>query len=411
MSEVEAALLEEPPRQFDRERLPPPRRPDAAFTILDITKYFAATSGGIRTYLLRKAAYVEAHPALRQVLVVPGTASGFTETDGVRCYHLRGPAIPSQRPYRFLLNAGTVRRILTHERPDLVEVGSPFLVPWVVRWANRQARIPLVWFSHSVFPRMAAPDPARASRTARGLERLGWSYVRRLSRGFRATLVGSEATARLLRDAGVRDVRAVPLGVELDRFRPERRAERGAVPLEGRYALFVGRVAREKALDTVLRAWPIVEARTGVRLVIVGDGPSRRYYRAMDEAAGVTWLPHERNRDRLADLLAGADLYVAPGPVETFGLSAVEALASGTPVVSVDQGAVADHVIASGAGATYPVGDSAGMAEAASGILRAPRPPLAARARAYAERHCGWEPALDRLFDLYRQVAGGEHAR
>ena len=50
---------------------PPEHRPEAELTVLDITKYFAATAGGIRTYLTEKARYVQAHPWLRQVLVVP----------------------------------------------------------------------------------------------------------------------------------------------------------------------------------------------------------------------------------------------------------------------------------------------------------------------------------------------------
>jgi Glycosyltransferase len=82
------------------------------------------------------------------------------------------------------------------------------------------------------------------------------------------------------------------------------------------------------------------------------------------------WLPFVSDRDLTADLLAAADLYVAPGPAETFGLSALEAMAAGIPVLSVDRGGVADRIRVSGAGALYPTGDSHALAEAAIRLLQ-----------------------------------------
>jgi alpha-1,6-mannosyltransferase len=58
--------------------LPPPLRPDASLHVLDITKYFGSTTGGIRTYLMEKSAWVGRQPSLRQTLVVPGEADGVT---------------------------------------------------------------------------------------------------------------------------------------------------------------------------------------------------------------------------------------------------------------------------------------------------------------------------------------------
>src|SRR5208282_3300355 len=78
--------------------LPEKRRQQAELGVLDITKWFGETSGGVRTYLLQKARYVEARPDLRHVLVIPGARDAITAGNGVRCYRLRGPRIPTQRP-------------------------------------------------------------------------------------------------------------------------------------------------------------------------------------------------------------------------------------------------------------------------------------------------------------------------
>jgi alpha-1,6-mannosyltransferase len=171
--------------------------------------------------------------------------------------------------------------------------------------------------------------------------------------------------------------------------------------------VFLGRLAREKQLDVVLEAWPEVERRTGATLLLVGDGPARRRLEAHSESRRVVWLPFVSDRNLTADLLAAADLYVAPGPAETFGLSALEAMAAGIPVLSVDRGGVADRIRVSGAGALYPAGDPHALAEAAIRLLHGDLRSLGQTARRYAEEHHSWPAAFGRIFEVYREVLGG----
>ena len=106
----------------------------------------------------------------------------------------------------------------------------------------------------------------------------------------------------------------------------------------------------------------------------------------------------------LADLLAALDLYVAPGPIETFGLSAVEAMACGTPLLSVNRGGVADHVHASGAGRVYDIGQPASLTEQAVALLQEDLPALGRTASAHAAREHAWPAVFARLFAVYREV-------
>lgn len=390
--------------------LPAPVRPGAEFRILDITEFFGDTSGGVRTYLLQKARYVESRPSLRQVLMVPGAADAIHQTGGVRCYRLRGPAVPTQHPYRFMLATRSTARIVAHERPDLIEVGSTWLVPWLIRSANRALRIPTVWFYHSHFPRIVAPHPATAGWARRTASAAAWRYVQRLGKLVGATLAPCEGVARELEAAGLERVHRVTLGVDLERFHPDRRATAAetrrlhGLP-EGPLALYVGRFAREKDLDVLIAAWRDVQRQTGARLVLAGDGPSREWLRRRPGAADVLWLPFERDRDRLADLMAAVDLYVAPSPTETFGLAAHEALASGTPVVAAEPGGVAETVQRSGAGAVFPAGEAGPLAEAVTAVFRGDLSALGRRGRAYVEANHDWNTVFDRLFAVYRAVA------
>jgi alpha-1,6-mannosyltransferase len=389
--------------------LPPRLRPAARLGVLDITEFFGETTGGVRTYLLQKARYVQRRPELRQAIVVPGARDEILEASGVRCYRLHGPSVPTQKPYRFMLATRSTSRIVAHERPDLIEVGSTWFAPWLVHLATRRVDLPAVWFYHSNFPRVIAPWPDAAGSVRRHAAEFAWRYVRRLGRMVRATLAPSDFVARELEREGVERVVRVGLGVDLERFHPSRRAaaadtrRRHGLP-EGPLAIYVGRLAVEKEVDLLLTAWPEVERRTGARLVLVGDGPARRRLRRRAGSDRLFWLPFQRDRHRLADLLAAADLAIAPCSIETFGLSALEALSTGTPLLSADRGGVAETVGRSGAGATFASGDRGALTEAAVRLLQGDLAALGAAGRRYAEADHGWDAVLDRIFDVYRGI-------
>jgi alpha-1,6-mannosyltransferase len=397
---------------ISRIELPPRLRPGASLGVLDITEFFGETTGGVRTYLLQKARYVQRRAALRQTIVVPGARDEILEASGVRCYRLHGPSVPTQKPYRFMLATRSTSRIVAHERPDLIEVGSTWFAPWLVHLATRRMDVPAVWFYHSNFPRVIAPWPERAGGVRRAAADCAGRYVRRLGRMMRATLAPSDFVARELERVGVERVVRVGLGVDLERFHPTRRALAAETRLrhglpEGPLAMYVGRLAAEKEVELLLEAWPEVRRRTGAELVVVGDGPARRRLHRRPGSDRIHWLPFQADRDLLADLLAAADLVIAPCSIETFGLSALEALASGTPVLGADRGGVAETIAASGAGAVFAASDAGALAEQAERLLRGDLPELGARGRRYAEADHGWDAVLDRIFDVYRSVLAG----
>ena len=230
--------------------------------------------------------------------------------------------------------------------------------------------------------------------------------MRRLGRLVQATIAPTRAVVRELESAGVANVVHVPLGVDLDRFTPTRRARaeetrrRFGLP-EGPLAIYVGRMAAEKDIDLLLEGWLEVERRTGARLVLVGAGPALRWLRRTRGGTRATWLPYQRDRDLLADLYAAVDLYVAPGSAETFGLSAMEAMASGLPVLSVDRGGVSEAVSLSGAGRLYTSGDPGHLAELRHRSLRSgssrPRSPGSALCRGAPRLGRGARAAVRRL--------------
>jgi len=144
-------------------------------------------------------------------------------------------------------------------------------------------------------------------------------------------------------------------------------------------------------------------------LVVAGDGPRRRSLEARAAGAGlpVRFLRHVADRGLLARLLATADVVIAPGPVETFGLSALEALASGTSVVVSSRSALPEVVGPAGLAADD---DDAACADAVEQILRQDVTDRRRWAREQAERF-DWPTAVNGFLSAHGLSAPGTGAQ
>lgn len=129
----------------------------------------------------------------------------------------------------------------------------------------------------------------------------------------------------------------------------------------GGYALYVGRLSREKGIHTLLAAWDRLTGR--MPLTIVGDGPlAPLVRRAVAEQDTVTWLGHRDHAD-IRELLGGATCAIVPSACyETFGLVIAEAFARGTPVVAARLGALVELVQHGRTGLQFRPGDAADLA-------------------------------------------------
>ncbi|HEX8934026.1 MAG TPA: glycosyltransferase, partial [Pseudonocardiaceae bacterium] len=218
------------------------------------------------------------------------------------------------------------------------------------------------------------------------------------------TVVCTTAFAREEFDRiGSPNVVQVPLGVDLTTFAPSHRDTALRAELsQGAEALLVhcGRLSPEKhverSVDTVAE---LHESGARVRLVIAGDGPRRAALQRRARGLPVTFLGFVQGRSEVARLLATSDVSLAPGPHETFGLAALEALASGTPVV-VSRSSALREIIGPTCGAA--VADHApAFAGAVSRLLDAPEPFRRAAARTRAEEFT-WPAAVTGMLAALR---------
>ena len=338
-------------------------------------------SGGLKTALRQLGAgYLAA--GHEPVLIIPGPSESDEQTDQGRVITLPGPRLPGLGGYRVLLDRSRTAAVLRSVRPDRIEVSDRSTLRWLGRWARRR-HIPSMMVSHESLDglfRLFGPDSSR--RVADLLN------ARTAADHDRVVCTTRWAAAEFER-IGARNVVRVPLGVDLDRFSPARQdpamRRRWSAPDEV-LLVHCGRLAPEKKPRRSIAALAGLRA-SGVPavLVVAGDGPLRTALQSEAAARGlpVRFLGHVTDPDQLAALLATADVAIAPGPIETFGLAALESLASGTPVVVSSQSALPEVI--GEAGLAVP-GDGPAYADAIQTLLSHPERARRAAARHQAER-------------------------
>lgn len=131
----------------------------------------------------------------------------------------------------------------------------------------------------------------------------------------------------------------IPNGVDVDKYSPGPSLLKKQLQVD-RLFIYQGRVAPEKNLGALLKAWKQADMGPNCRLLIVGDGPLRPSLEPFyGPEYGIQWLGFEANEQRRIEILRGADVFILPSLVEGLSLSLLEAMACGVACVATDAGA------------------------------------------------------------------------
>jgi alpha-1,6-mannosyltransferase len=379
-------------------------RPAGAKTFCDLTQSWSDVGGGVRTYLLHKRRHILASTPHSHLMIVPGDRDEVVEEERAVTVTIASPRVPGSPHYRLMLRNGAVRAALERFRPDLIECQDAYNLPWAaIAYRRRHRETALVAAYMTDFPTVYVERPLSKFLTrpvAGVLARICYAYCGLLYRRFDAMFALSEnGGATKLRSLGIPQVDVVPLGVELGEFGPERRDRRlrrklGLAP-DQPLLVYVGRLDGEKKPDLVVDAFRRLPESLGAKLALIGEGPLKAEIAAIGDERIV--LPgYVKTRSELSRWLASADIYVSGMADETFGVSIVEAQASGLPVVGVAAGAMIDRVT-DAVGRLGRVGDAAAMAANILEVWNGDRADMAVRARACALEF-SWDSSMDALF-------------
>jgi len=369
--------------------------------IVQIANFFGPTSGGLRVALLElRARYLQS--GHRVTTIVPGATDTEVRVGRDTIITRRSPTLPASGGYRVLVRRSPISALLGELCPDLIELSDKSTLHWVPAWA-RSRSVPCVLFSHERTDAVLAGRVPRVVSLVPLVDRWNARMVRNVD-----LIVGASCFAieEYLRIDHPRIVR-VPLGFEASVFRPDARGPAAPRWPEGPVQLVsVGRFSREKDPTLAVETMRSLHERgVAAHLAMIGDGPMRSRLERRAGQLDITFAGHLHDRHELARLVASADVVLAPGPAETFGLAALEALACGTPLVVPERGALAE-LVGTGCGIVTS-SDGPSFASAVMSLLAGRR----AEQRNAAVRHAArysWDAAATRLLGEYRTLVVGD---
>jgi glycosyltransferase involved in cell wall biosynthesis len=359
------------------------------------TETFLPKIDGIVTILCQ--ALERLHERGHQVVLF-GPPGGPAHYAGAEIVGVGGPRLPLYPELRINLPKRWVWERLRAFQPDVVHVANPFFLgPFGMSYAQRLGK-PILASFHTDLARYAEHYGASFAAP------LIWAYLRTLHNRASLNLCPSTAILRDLRTQGFRRVRWWKRGVDITRFTPGPRDEAVRHRLSGGHpeeflVLYVGRHSPEKQLEILRDALFPAE---GVRLALVGDGPSRPKLEEHFRGTPTTFPGYMKGADLVAAYRA-ADLFLFPSTTETFGLVALEAMACRTPVIAARAGGVLDIVVEGVNGFTFDPAQPGQIGQRVRQLRDNPalREQMAENALIHA-RSRPWQATMDQLIDYYR---------
>ena len=375
--------------------------------VVVVTESFLPTLNGVTTSVCRVVECLSA--AGHQVSVLAPRPA--PERHGSVPVHTV-PSVPV-RSFPTGLPTAAVRQVLETVRPDVLHVASPFVLGARALHEADHLGIPAVAVYQTDMPSyLAQHGPGRLGT---GAAEAAWRWIRRVHGLADLTLAPSGATLAELAAHGVERTARWGRGVDSTLFHPSRRDRASAVRRElapgGEVVVgYVGRLAPEKELgrlDAVARV-------PGVRMLLVGDGPSRERTatRLAEAVASVPGRPNRpplllgpRSGEALADAYGAFDVFVHPGTRETFGQTLQEAAASGLPVVAPARGGPLDLVDDGRTGLLFDPDRPDDLADRVRALVEDPgaRRRMGAAGRASVEGRT-WAAVTDELVGHYERA-------
>ena len=308
--------------------------------IIHVANFYGPKSGGIKTTLhhLGLGYRSEGHEF---IYLIPGKKFLRESNEYGGCITLPSWVIPFSGGYRVIRSTRQVKSILQALKPDRLEVSDRFTLSCLGRWASHR-KIPAIVFSHETLKGLVK------SYFGFSLNKFVKWHNTKLASKFDYVVTTTDFASSEFNEIGTSNLVQIPLGVDLTNFSPERyNDELRTKMLKGGDVLLVhcGRLSPEKKPERSLQALrELLDRGVNARLVFIGSGPLHKKLYDSSRDIPVTFWGYVANKNLLAQMIASADISIAPGPIETFCLAALESLASGTPVVASNTSAVGEFL-------------------------------------------------------------------
>lgn len=382
--------------------------------LVDCNNFWSPSGGGVRRYHLEKMNYYKDRTDLKYVFIMHDTET-YTEQIGANAFieHLKVPKVPGETEYRYLVSKKAIEPLLVKIDPDIIEVGSPYFMPRIIEniIKSNSLKAKVYGFWHADFP--VTYVERFLNWLPYGLMKKGgavaWAFARKRYNKMNGVLVSSQIIMSRMAQQGIENVHFVPLGVDRSLFHDGRRNQSMIDELKAgvknRLVLFFPhRFCQEKGLRLLLEAYPLLckKLEHEPLLLLAGTGPDLNLAKgAAKKNPFIQYLGFIEDKEQMAAYYANADLGFALSKWETFGLSLVESLSCGLPLIAANDGASREHIEKSEAGIILQEYHAEALANAIADFVKhADKSEMKRKALSYAE-HFTWQKCFDRQRHIY----------
>jgi glycosyltransferase involved in cell wall biosynthesis len=364
--------------------------------IVYFTETFLPKIDGVVTRLTRTLDYLGelGHEAL---IFAPHNPP--SEYRGHRVINVPGLSFRPWYPELFLgLPRPRLGRELDRFEPDIVHVVNPMVLGLWGTAIAKQRNLPLLASYHMDILQYAVHLKLSL------LQGITRHMVRDIHNQAHVNLCTSQPMVNSAKGLGIKRVRLWPKAVDTERYHPKHYSKEMRLRLTDGHPdlplmLYVGRLSNEKRLDWLYA--PITQL-SGVRLALVGSGPAEAHLRERFKHTPTTFMGY-MSGDELAGAYASADVFAFPSDTETLGFVAMEAMASGVPVVGARAGGIPDVIEHGKNGLMFTPGDLGDITDQLKLLLFNPalRQEMSEQARRDTETW-SWRAATEKLIDYYK---------
>jgi glycosyltransferase involved in cell wall biosynthesis len=236
-----------------------------------------------------------------------------------------------------------IYRVVQRVRPDIIHIQDHFFIGRALTHIAAKLNIPIVATNHFIPENLTSQLGFPTEGARKAVNYYIWKDLRNVFNRANLVTTPSSVGEQLLKRKGInRTVTAVSCGVDLKEFHPQQRCE----AFNARYHLkalptymYVGRLDREKHIDELIKALPLVQEKVEAQLVIVGRGKQRRHLGKLAKSEQVSdsvIFTGFLADDELPRAYSACDVFCLAGTAELQSLGTMEAMATGKPVIAAN---------------------------------------------------------------------------
>ncbi len=377
---------------------------------LDINTFFNYKAGGIRTYHQAKIEFFKQNKFHDYCLLYPGPEHNIAEIgENIRLIQRKGLALTKDAEgYRLMLNPFSISRAIKSEGADVIEIGDPWLSALFTLFNPAlKGKIKTSMYHSDPIDTYLYPwvKKSGVEKWMMPVAKLAEALFYKLQKQYHGTVVASQIIEKKLLRQGVEHVHFNSFGIQKnilyskDQLQKKWRTWQSG-PLK---ILYAGRLDKDKGTGLIVETLEKICRIPNVKFTMVGRGKLASHFKNVS-IPNFTYGGYVSEPSELQKIYHEHQVLLAPGPYETFGLGALEAMASGLVVVGPDAGGVGELLSKLNSPLRFKAGDKNSFLSVVENLRNENLEKLAQKSHALAEDYGDWDNFFNRQIQFYQSL-------